>query len=336
MNKEGLLSRVGQLDQLAGIRAFRFDEGRAAGVRAFHVRTGTGLEFTAVADRALDICAASYQGIPIAWQSANGVAAPSYCDPARFDETFFGGLVTTCGLTAFGPPGSDAYGSWGQHGRINYEPATEVRHETRWEGERCFFEISGVMRQTRLFGEDLRLERLLRAELGSNVVVLRDRVTNEAGSRTPHMLLYHCNAGFPLLDTEMEVAISKSATRPRDAKAGDGLAFWNRGGPPQAGFEEQVFVHAPVAEADGRARARFSNPALREGKGLALSIAFDPVALPAVFSWRMLGVKTYVMAVEPANCDAIEGRVDAARRGVLPFLEPGETRDYGLEFEVIP
>lgn len=336
MDRESLLARVGELDQLAGIRAFRFDEGRAAGVRAFHVRTGTGLEFTTVADRALDICSASYRGIPLAWQSANGVAAPAFYDPVRFDETFFGGLVTTCGLTAFGPPGSDAYGTWGQHGRIDHQPAEQVRHETRWEGDRCFFEISGVIRQTRLFGEDLKLERLLRAELNSNVVVLADRVTNEAGSRTPHMLLYHCNAGFPLLDTATEISISKSATRARDANAAAGLAVWNRGGPPQLGFEEQVFIHTPVAESDGRARARISNPDLLDGKGLSLTIAFDPIALPAIFSWRMLGVKSYVMAVEPANCDAIEGRVDAQHRGVLPFLEPGETRDYRLEFEVTP
>ncbi|MDQ2663292.1 MAG: aldose 1-epimerase family protein [Candidatus Eremiobacteraeota bacterium] len=336
MDKTQLLARVGSLEQYAGITPFAYTAGRSAGVRAFHVRTGTGLEFTAVADRALDICAASFQGTSLAWQSSNGVAAAAYYDPSRFDETFFGGLVTTCGLTAFGPPGHDAYGRWGQHGRVNHLPASELCHRVTWEGQRCFFDISGIMHETRLFGEQLTLERTLRAELGSNTIVLRDRVTNEGGSRSPHMLLYHCNAGFPLLDDATEISLSTRSTTPRDEEAARGLAVWNRGAPPQADFREQVFIHEPLAEGDGLARAIVKNPTLRDGRGLALAIAFDPAQLPAAFSWRMLGVKDYVMAIEPANCNAIAGRIDAEKRGVLPFLEPGETREYMLEFSVIP
>jgi hypothetical protein len=41
------------------------------------------------------------------------------------------------------------------------------------------------------------------------------------------------------------------------------------------------------------------------------------------------------MAMEPANCPTIEGRVEAGRRGTLPFLAPGETRAYDLSFEVL-
>ncbi len=48
----------------------------------------------------------------------------------------------------------------------------------------------------------------------------------------------------------------------------------------------------------------------------------------------MLGHKTYVMSMEPANCPTIEGREAALNRGTLPFLEPGETREYKLSFEV--
>jgi hypothetical protein len=39
--------------------------------------------------------------------------------------------------------------------------------------------------------------------------------------------------------------------------------------------------------------------------------------------------------MEPANCPTIEGRVDAGKRGTLPFLEPGEARTYDLEFTVL-
>lgn len=86
---------------------------------------------------------------------------------------------------------------------------------------------------------------------------------------------------------------------------------------------------------DGRAVALLWNPALRAGRGLGLAIRFDPQQLPALFTWRMLGHGTYVMGMEPANCPTIEGRIEAEKRGTLPFLEAGESRTYDLEFDVL-
>ncbi len=55
------------------------------------------------------------------------------------------------------------------------------------------------MRETKALGEKLVLHRRWQTELGSATLHLRDVVINEGGTRTPHMILYHCNAGFPLL-----------------------------------------------------------------------------------------------------------------------------------------
>lgn len=74
---------------------------------------------------------------------------------------------------------------------------------------------------------------------------------------------------------------------------------------------------------------------LQEGNGLALAIRFAPEQLPALVQWRMFGEGTYVMGMEPANCPTIEGRIEAEKRGTLPFLEPGESRHYQLEFNVL-
>ncbi|HEY5062168.1 MAG TPA: DUF4432 family protein, partial [Gemmatimonadaceae bacterium] len=67
---------------------------------------------------------------------------------------------------------------------------------------------------------------------------------------------------------------------------------------------------------------------------LSLTVSYRPDQLPALFTWRMLGYETYVMAAEPANCPTIEGRIEAERRGTLPMLEPGESREYELQFDV--
>lgn len=187
----------------------------SSGVRAFDVATGSGFAFTAIADRGLDVAAASYEGITLAWRSRNGIASPAYYEPQA-----------TCGLTIFGPSGSDQWGSFGLHGRIDATPAEDVVHHVRWEGDECILEIRGRIRQTRVLGEDLVLERCLRTTVGGSHLEVHDTVTNEGGKQVPHMLLYHCNGGFPLLDESSELHVSQSSMRPRDAGAEKGLNEW--------------------------------------------------------------------------------------------------------------
>lgn len=335
-DRSALETRVGELRQVCGITPIVYDDGRARGTRGFLLRTGGGLELEIIADRALDVASAAYRGIPLTWRGPGGLAHPAYSELGieSFERDFFGGLMTTCGLQAFGPAGTDVDGSWQQHGYINHAPAQAVAHRALWDSDRCTFEISGVMREARMFGASLRLERTWRAVLGENALRLHDRVTNEGGERAPHMLLYHCNAGFPLLDEETELSVTHRAVHPRDGDARAALGVWNRGGPPQSRFKEQVFIHEPRAMDDGWARARVSNARLDSGRGIALEMHYRPDQLPALMTWRMLGVRTYVMAMEPANCPTVEGRIAARERGTLSFLEPGETREYELEFIV--
>jgi hypothetical protein len=330
-------SSIGRLDQIGGILPFELTDGRARGVRALRFTTGSGLTFTSLPDRALDLAHAEYCGVPLGWRSPNGDAAPSYYDPEDdgWLRMFFGGLMTTCGLTNFGPAGRDRHGSFGQHGEINCLPAEQVRFSQQWEGDECILEATGTIRQTRVFGEDLQLHRRISTRLGASSLHLEDTVTNRGYSRTPHMILYHCNGGFPILSEGTELHVSHRGMRPRDAEAANGLDAWNTVTAPQLGFAEQVFIHTPLACSDGRAAVALVNRRLREGAGLGISIHFDPKQLPALIQWRMLGQGTYVMGIEPANCPTIEGRVTAEQNGTLPFLEPGESRRYQLEFRVL-
>lgn len=328
--------RIGRPEQLGGVRTFAFEDGRACGVRALDVSSGAGLRLTAIADRALDVCALEFRGIPLVWHGPGGIAAPSFARSSdeSFAENFFGGLFTTCGLGNFGPAGVDAYGRFGMHGRVNHLPVENLAVRTIWAGDTCTYEIAGTISEAQMFGEDLTLERVLRVELGSNRLTVLDVVSNKGGARRPHMMLYHCNMGFPLLDSHAELHVSHRSIQPRDACARSGIADWNRGGDPEPAFAEQVFLHRPVACSDGYARATMLNRSLDDDRGVALSVRFDPAQLPALFTWRMLGVRTYVMGIEPANCQTIDGRVKAGEAGTLPFLEPGERRSYELSFEV--
>ena len=73
-----LRKRVGNLSQIAGIRPYQFSNGRAAGVKALEIYTGSGLLYSILVDRSMDIYEASFKGIPLAWLSPVGVVSPSF------------------------------------------------------------------------------------------------------------------------------------------------------------------------------------------------------------------------------------------------------------------
>jgi hypothetical protein len=302
-----------------------------SGVRLARLRSNGGLDATVVLDRAMDIAQASFRGVPFVWHGPGGIlpAHPGTMNDDGFERNFFAGLVTTCGLEAFGPSGSDENGSWTTHGHVNHLAADEVGVRVDVESEDNFIELRGVVRQNRMFGETLQLERTWRLNRCGTLLRLHDRVTNAGGEPQPHMLLYHCNAGYPLLDEHLQISLSQRSMKPRDERARKGLDVWNAGGVPQGGFEEEVFIHEPAAVVDGWAVAAFRNERLP----MTWTIRFRPEQLPACITWRMLGTRTYVMAIEPANCPTIQGRIEARKRGTLPMLQPGETREYDLEFE---
>jgi hypothetical protein len=264
-DRHALEIRIGDAPQLGGITPILYDEGRARGTSGFLLRTGGGLEVEIVADRALDVVSATYRGIPLTWRGPGGLAHPAYSSLGinAFERNFFGGLMTTCGLQAFGPAGSDVDGAWQEHGYINHAPAQSVTHRALWGEDDCTFEITGTVREARMFGAALRLERTWRAELGGTTLRLHDRVTNEGGESTPHMLLYHCNAGFPLLDVETELSVTHLAVPGRPAAErlqGAGIHSRALRGRGRLGARDRVEPAAPRWPRSGFGRSLSPRP----------------------------------------------------------------------------
>src|SRR5574341_218335 len=139
-NRRELESYSADLRQFADIRLMTLDDGMERGVRVAQVRTGSGLDFTVLLDRAMDIGTATYNGIPLAWQSGTGAAHPARHEqspPLGWLRTFHGGLLALCGLTHHGYPGDPPVDPengevLGFHGRINSIPTYDVRIEREW------------------------------------------------------------------------------------------------------------------------------------------------------------------------------------------------------------
>ena len=78
-------------------------------------------------------------------------------------------------------------------------PAQYVNHRSYWSGGHYVLEITGQVRQTRLGGENLLLERRISTALGSNQIEIEDVVINQGSMPQRHMFVYHFNVGFPIV-----------------------------------------------------------------------------------------------------------------------------------------
>ena len=317
--------RVGHIRQLAGIEDFVESQGPARGSRRLVLTSGGGLTVNVLPDRALDLGAVSYRGTPIAWQSSTGVVAPGLTldSGTEWLRSFGGGLLATCGLDAYGPASISDGVEYPMHGRVGSVPATV----TRAEGSDDELIVEGEVRQTTVFGENLVMRRRIRIAVGGASVIVEDRVTNEAAARVGHMVLYHANLGWPLLDESAVLHLPSKSVTPRDAAAERGMAEWFNISEPVQGYEEQVFKHDFSGQ--GVAEVTVDNPA----QDTRLAIRFDSATLPALHQWKMMGEGHYVLGLEPTNVDWSLGRKAAEDAGKLPYLEAGESVEYRLEFE---
>lgn len=332
-SRQELARYTGSLNQIAGIQPLEASDGPERGSRQLQVWTGSGLTFNVLPDRAMDISACQYKGMSLAWRSPTGDTHPAYYEPsgAGWLRSFQGGLLVTCGLDTFGPPVREGTEELGQHGRVSNLPARQVAYQAGWVDNEYRLELSGEVRQTKVFGENLLLRRKISTCLGSNTIRLEDCITNEGFSPQAHMLMYHINTGFPLLSESARLKFEVSASQPEDEASVRGLADWRVCQPPTAGFQEQNFVHTPVGDAQGWACAEVENPSLR----LGLRLKFDTRNLPYLNEWKMMGEGLYILSIEPMNCNPLPGRAAMRLQNTLPVLEAGESRSYALELEVI-
>jgi hypothetical protein len=154
---------------------------------------------------------------------------------------------------------------------------------------------------------------------------LQDTIYN-AGFRTEeHMMLYHFNLGYPLMDEHAIINIPSNKVVARDS--GVSPASADRFESPQSEIEEEVFFRDTAAGSDGKVSVGVWNPRLRHpgGEGLGLTLSYSKSELPWLTQWKMPGEGTYVLGLEPCNTLVSQGPA---------HLEPGETKTYGLTVSV--
>ncbi|OEO32544.1 DUF4432 domain-containing protein [Devosia insulae DS-56] len=342
-----LAERAGMLSQFAGVRLMELSDGVERGIRMLEFRTGSGLRFTALVDRALDIADCEFKGQAIGWNSPAGFRHPGLHEYEGEGglawARSFSGLLVTCGLDHIlfmneVPAESYVYGpkptvSHSLHGRIGTIPAKLTGYGEEWRGDECVLWAEGIVQQSAVFGEDLHLIRRIEADVGGKEIRISDRVVNHGFYKTPHMYCYHINVGHPVLDegsrylAPIDDVVWAAHAGNEYRKQGVGYRTLSA---PKLDFHEQVWQHELATDAEGKQFVALVNDRV----GLGFEVETRKAQFPCLYEWQNLQAGQYALGIEPST-NHVLGNNAARERGEMIWLQHGEERRYDSTFRVL-
>ncbi|MBL0372785.1 aldose 1-epimerase family protein [Rhizobium sp. KVB221] len=346
-SRRDLSAHAGSLSQFAGVRLVTLGDGVERGIRMLEFRSGTGLRFTVLIDRAFDIADCEFRGMGIGWNSPAGFKHPGLHEYEGEGGLgwlrSFSGLMVTCGLDHIlfmnDEPGDHyVYGprktiSHSLHGRIGTIPAKLNGYGERWDGDDCYLWAEGVVTQGAVFAEHLELTRRIEIKVGTNDIKISDRVVNRGFYRTPHMYCYHINVGHPVLaEGSRYIApirdVVWAAHAGADYKKQD--VGYRTMPAPQKNFHEQVWQHEMGADSNGEVPVALVN----EDLGIGFEVITRKDQFPCMYEWQNLQAGQYALGLEPSS-NHVLGKDYARDKGELIWLEHGDERRYDTTFRIL-
>lgn len=337
MAKQKWQDKISNPAQLGGIETSVLDNGTARGTRIAWINTGSGLRYKVIIDRGMDIADAFFNQHSLTWLSHLGIRQPELFSNTGIAwlKTFAGGLLVTCGLTHIGGPEKDEYGNRGLHGEISNQPAEieSIIQPDPLTGK-MEMSISGKIKETQVFGPSLEMKRTISSTMGQSSIKIHDMVSNRGNTSVPHMILYHCNFGWPLVDEGADIIWNGSWESPGKSntifKQGNNFRKCPAPVLEHSGAGEEVAFINVTANDKGQCICGLHNSAL----GIAVVLKFYKNQLPWLTNWQHWGTGEYVTGLEPGTNPPI-GQAKARENKQLLFLKPGEIRNYNLEIDLL-
>jgi len=329
MKKSDILSRVGNMQQIASVRPVTYDEGQAKGLGAYLVKNGD-LSLTLLGDKCLDIAEFSYKGINLSFLSKPGLQHKGQNASGAGIRSIMGGFLFTAGLENICSPTVIDGKSYPMHGHIRSTPAEHLCGKAYWEGDEYVLEVSGEMREAELFGENLLLKRKVTTRFPGKSFIIEDEIENQAFRDEAFLILYHINFGHPFLSEHCDILIPSHSVVSRDEISKKHEATWNRMEKPIANETEYVYIHTPAKIEDGRSIVAIYNKEMKIG----VSIEYDPSILPYFMEWKTLSAGDYAVGLEPSNASVL-GREYHHEHNSLTMIRPFEKVKSTLKIEIV-
>ena len=319
---------------IADIRLLQVEDGPGRGQRLLVLRNASGIGLEIAPDRGFDISSATWRGINVGWNSANGLPWPMNSADAEDGVGFYrnlDGFLVTCGLDHIGGARrSDASHFIHKHrkevfhplhGRISGQRAMISGYGIDWESDTPVIWAEGTVKQSSIFGENLVLRRRISLGIFGGTIRVDDTVENRGFRPTPHAILYHINFGYPFLDEATQIG--------GDLDEGFVATFKGEDKSPRDDFVD-YFEEIPVICKGSGATVEVCNDKLAEG--LRVIISFPLEAMPDFGVWRAFQSGVYALALEPMKRSDFQSGA-GHNNGML---EPGETATYWLDLRLEP
>ncbi len=326
-----LRKKCNNLDAFCGIKDYLYNDGPSRGLRAFDLKNGRNLQLTLLADRGLDVSELTYKGINIGLHnkvSMRSAALYQEDGASGFLKQFYGGMMSTCGITYSGAAGMDGDKALGLHGPFNNTPAEQVSARVDYEGDERVIRVSGQVHEAEIFATDMLMKRDFKLESERDILHIHDTVVNQSYATQPVMLIYHINFGYPMLDVGAKAYFSAGKVEARNEFAAEGMHNYFEMEEPGCGRDEQCYFHTEQPE-NGEAFAMLHNEKL----GLAAIVHFDQKVFPLMCEWKCMRAGEYALGLEPTT-SGVTNRAEAREAGLLTYLEPGESREYNISIEL--
>ena len=328
--EQALRMKCGDPSALCGIRDYVFNDGPARGVRALDLKNGRGIEMTILADRGLNIPWLSYKGHNIGFLNKVGVrSAHLYREDGAhgFLKQFYGGMLTTCGMTYAGAAGMDEGRMLGLHGPFDNIPAYGVTAWEDYEGDDKVLRVAGKVREAEVFGPNMLMTRRFTLDTERDMLHIHDVVENQGFAEEPLMMIYHINFGYPILDEGARTYYSTAEVAPRTDFAAEGMHNYDLMEAPEIGRDEQCYYH--TGHGEGEAFAMLHNERL----GIAAVVRYDKAVFPLLCEWKCMRAGEYALGLEPTTCGVVN-RSEARENGMLTSVEPGGKREFNVTIEL--
>lgn len=324
MNIE-LLKKVGNFDQVCGIKRYTFSESSAKDVNIAEFFNQAGLRFSVMPDRCMDIYDLSYKGVNISFHSRNGIQSPNRysASSGEFSHQWQGGMLSTCGLDNVGGGCVVDGVTYPVHGRVSAVPTENFGTYSEWRNNDYIFGVTGDIHQKRMYGSHIVIHRNIETSINATSLKIQDTLTNLDCTDEPYMLLYHINFGYPLLDECCRVYTTKAEISSLAPLVGNPSEMTT----PIDRQEEELYL---CQTKTAKAYAMLHNPETE----LAGYVAFDTDTLPRFLEWKEMKSHDYVLALEPCNTWGTD-RKTSIENGKIEVLKAYSSISTSVEIGII-
>lgn len=296
--------QISNVRQIASVRRSTVIGGREDGLKIIDCDNGK-IRFVLNESKALDVMQLYHEGQNMSFVSKNGFST----DEGDFLSRFEGGMVYTCGLDAIGEQaGYDIHGSF-------HNKKADVFNIVCNDKE---IAVEAYVYDTALGGKNLKMHRKVSATVGSESLVIEDKLINEGHGEEEYCLLYHVNIGYPMLDVGARVYAEVNGVESRSPFSA-------------AKVSARPYASLPIPLADetcyfldmAEPEASLVNPRI----GKKFTVRYSKETLPHFVHWSNMVAGDYAMGLEPAT-STLDADFKRSKIGA------GESVDFRLELSV--